>query len=148
MNCRNYPKVNYYLLRIHTLHSRIPQKGIEIPYKGQGIRIDPTTHASHRCYLSLWYTKIDPSDFIRIILTWLPGFVGIWGICSAGGDFMAAVESKMDFVTMNKHSQEINSFTLLVYKEAGRLPFLTHFFQLMAFSISAVGILHFLCISS
>lgn len=62
---------------------------------------------------------------------------GIWGICSAGGDFIAAVESKMDFITMNKHSQEINSFTLLVYKEAGRLPFLTHFFQLMAFSLSA-----------
>lgn len=41
MNCRNYPKVNYYLLRIHTSHSRTSKKGIEIPYKGQGIRIDP-----------------------------------------------------------------------------------------------------------
>lgn len=41
MNCRNYPKVNYYLLRIHTSHSKTSKKGIEIPYKGQGIRIDP-----------------------------------------------------------------------------------------------------------
>lgn len=56
---------------------------------------------------------------------------------SAGWNFMTAVESKMDFVKMNKHSQEMDTFTLLVYTEAGRLPFLTHLFQLMAFSASA-----------
>lgn len=52
MNCRNYPKVNYYLLRIHTSHSRTSKKGIEIPYKGQGIRIDPLDSVKLYSYLT------------------------------------------------------------------------------------------------
>lgn len=62
---------------------------------------------------------------------------GLWGVASAGGDFINALDAKMDPIAMRKTSQELDHFSLLVYKEAGRLPFLNHFFQLMTFSASA-----------
>ena len=66
------------------------------------------------------------------------GFVGLWGVVSFSGDHTQAGDGEGNYVAMLRNGPQNSDFSLLVYSDAGRLPFLTHSFQLITLSKSAV----------
>lgn len=61
-------------------------------------------------------------------------------VMSLYGDFFNnATDTKMDFIKLSRESRKSGVFTLLAFKETGRLQFMSSFLEFLSYTRSLVG---------
>lgn len=61
-------------------------------------------------------------------------------VMSLYGDFFNnATDTKMDFIKLSRESRKSGVFTLLAFKETGRLQFISSFLEFLSYTRSLVG---------
>lgn len=91
---------------------------------------------------NICFCLIDTFLSYRHILTvvFITGEVS--SVMSLYGDFFNnATDSKMDFVKLSRESRKTDVFTLLAFKETGRLEFISSFLLFLSYTRSLVGTL-------
>lgn len=90
---------------------------------------------------NIFFCLIDTLSYRHILtVVFITGEVS--SVMSLYGDFFNnATDSKMDFVKLSQESRKTDVFTLLAFKETGRLEFMSSFLLFLSYTRSLVGTL-------